>query len=63
MKTNMSIIIISFLLMTTNCNALVASDVDMSNAISDITLIVMVVINISLVLLGYRKVLSLIGRG
>jgi len=58
----MSIMITFLLLFSSNAYALVASDIDMSTAVSDITILVLSVISLLTLMLGYKKVMSLLGR-
>jgi len=57
-----SIMFTFLLLFSSNAFALVASDVDMSQAISDITIVVTSVISFLVLLFGYKKTMSLLGR-
>ena len=41
---------------------LVATDVDMTQAIADITVIVLIILNILIILFAQKKVLSMLGR-
>jgi hypothetical protein len=52
--------ILSFLF--NNAFALVASDIDSSNANSDLTLLVASVVSLLILMYGYKKVMSLLSR-
>ena len=39
-----------------------ASDIDMSTAISDITVVVLAILNVLILLFAHKKVLSMLGR-
>ncbi|MBU0581337.1 MAG: hypothetical protein KKA19_09200 [Candidatus Margulisbacteria bacterium] len=55
-------IVLMLLTAITNAFALVASDVDMAPAVVDITTIVASLVSFLVLLMGYKKVLSLLGR-
>ena len=57
-----SIMFTFLFLFSSNAFALVASDVDMSQAVSDITIVVTSVISFLVLLFGYKKTMSLLGR-
>ena len=57
-----SIFTISIFLYGTNALALVASDVDMSTAVTDTATIVASILSFMVILMGYKKVLTLLGR-
>ena len=59
---SLGITLLSLLLLNSNAFALVASDVDMSQAVSDITIVVTSVISFLVLLFGYKKTMSLLGR-
>ncbi len=56
------IILTSILLLTNNAFALVASDIDMSPAVVDTSLIVTSILSFLVLIMGYKKVLTLLGR-
>ena len=63
MKKSILLIILSILFFSTNAFAdMVASDVDMSPAIADTTIVVLIVLNVLVFLFGYKKVLHLLGK-
>ena len=57
-----SILIILLLVFVNNAFALVASDIDMSSATTDVTTIIVSILSFLVLLMGYKKVLSLLGR-
>ncbi|MBA3025731.1 MAG: hypothetical protein FP820_04890 [Sulfurimonas sp.] len=56
------IVLVLLLISFQNSFALVASDVDMNPAVVDITTIVASLVSFLVLLMGYKKVLSLLGR-
>lgn len=53
-----------FILLILNINAFAftASDIDMSNALSDMSIVFGAILSIIVVLFGHKKILSLFGR-
>ncbi|MDP3587034.1 MAG: hypothetical protein Q8R58_03195 [Sulfuricurvum sp.] len=63
MKKNILLGLIALSAMVSNASAaLTATDVPMTTATSDVTLVFLAVLGVSIVLFGFRKILGLTGK-
>lgn len=60
--TNSIFILLILLLLNINAFAFTASDIDMSNALSDMSIVFSAILSVIVVLFGHKKILSLFGR-